>query len=67
MPQELIFPVESQAYSEEQIVTCQGISMAVRPCGDGSCEVVRILSSDPLHYLQSEFSPGQKLKMNYSI
>ncbi|AZB42995.1 ribonuclease [Bacillus sp. FJAT-42376] len=62
MPQELIFAQDGQDAPAERMAVVNGIEMIVRPCADSSFEVVRLLSSNPNDYLQTEWMPGQKIK-----
>jgi hypothetical protein len=59
MPEELIYPLDEAVYAKQKIVNYNGVEMVVESCGDSGHSVVRVLSSNPQHYLQYE--PGQKL------
>ncbi|HZW84233.1 MAG TPA: YlzJ-like family protein [Candidatus Deferrimicrobium sp.] len=39
-------------------VSYDGVIMEVKPLGDGTGEIVRLLSTEPLDYLNSEYAPG---------
>ncbi|MGD6816109.1 YlzJ-like family protein [Metabacillus sp. 84] len=67
MPQELIFPTDNREPAAEKMAIVNGVEMIVRPCADASYEVVRLLSSNPNHYLQSECMPGQKIKSSLVV
>ncbi|KZZ82795.1 MULTISPECIES: YlzJ-like family protein [Bacillaceae] len=61
MPHELVFAESGNGALEEKMAIVNGVEMIVRPCEDHSFEVVRLLSSNPNHYLKSECMPGQKI------
>ncbi|ULT58607.1 YlzJ-like family protein [Neobacillus drentensis] len=61
MPSELIFPAEQVEQSKQKLITYQGVSMLVEQTDSEYVEVVRILSSDPQHYLNQQLCPGAKI------
>lgn len=61
MPSELIFPSEQVEESKQKLITYQGVSMLVEQTDSEHVEVVRILSSDPQHYLNQQLCPGAKI------
>lgn len=61
MPQELIFPVQEQAEQKMQLVTYQGVPLMVEKTAEMDYRVVRLVSTDPMHYLDNRFSPGTKI------
>jgi hypothetical protein len=61
MPQELIYPNDADAFSKQQTVTFQGVSLIVEQTDSQNVQVVRILSSDPQHYLDERICPGAKI------
>ena len=61
MPSELIFPPEEVEQSKQQLISYQGISMLVEQTDSEHVQIVRILSSDPQHYLNQELCPGSKI------
>ncbi|MBS2969041.1 YlzJ-like family protein [Metabacillus sp. KIGAM252] len=67
MPQELIFAENGSEAPSEKMAVVNGVEMIVRPCDDQSYEVVRLLSSNPNHYLQSECMPGQKIRSSMVV
>lgn len=62
VPQELIFPTEQDAYSQQTVVEWQGIPLLVEQ-SQQQYRVVRVMSSDPAHFLNEEICPGQYLQM----
>jgi hypothetical protein len=61
MPQELIFPNEPESLTKQQMVSYQGIPLLVETSGPQHAQVVRILSTDPQHFLNNEICPGAKI------
>ncbi|MGG1678683.1 YlzJ-like family protein [Neobacillus sp. NRS-1170] len=61
MPQELIFPYETEPFQKQQMISYQGIPLLVEFTDQQNVQVVRILSSDPQHYLNERICPGSKI------
>ncbi|PLS06573.1 YlzJ-like family protein [Neobacillus cucumis] len=61
MPNELIFPTEMEAESKQKMITYQGVQMLVEPTDSEHVQVVRILSTDPQHYMNDQLCPGAKI------
>lgn len=61
MPQELIFPYVSESNSNQQMVSYQGIPLLVEATDGQNAQVIRILSTDPQHYLDNQICPGAKI------
>lgn len=61
MPQELIFPSENESMTNQQIVSYQGVSLIVEHIDQQNVQVIRVLSSDPQHFLDGRFCPGAKI------
>lgn len=64
MPQELIFPYEEEAVSKQQTIFYQGIPLLVEATDQQTLQVIRILSSDPQHFMDERFSPGTKISFS---
>ncbi|MEH7118454.1 YlzJ-like family protein, partial [Neobacillus vireti] len=47
--------------SKQKMITYQGVSMLVEQTDSENVQVVRILSSDPQHYLNQQICPGAKI------
>jgi hypothetical protein len=62
VPQELIFPPEQEAFSQQMVVEWQGIPLLVEQ-SQQQYRVLRVMSSDPAHYLNDDICPGQYLQM----
>jgi hypothetical protein len=61
MPMELIFPHESESSSVQQMVSFQGIPLLVESVDGQNAQIIRILSTDPQHYLDNQICPGAKI------
>ncbi|EKN65665.1 hypothetical protein BABA_19231 [Neobacillus bataviensis LMG 21833] len=61
MPNELVFPYEAEAASKQQTITYQGIPLLVECVDQQNVQVLRILSSDPQHYMNDQIYPGSKI------
>jgi hypothetical protein len=63
IPEHLIYPADETQFHKQKMVTYNGVSMLVETRETNQCAIVRVLSSDPQHYL--EYHPGQKVWLNY--
>ncbi|KLV28359.1 ribonuclease [Niallia circulans] len=61
MPEELIFPMSQDIYEKHQVIHYNGIPLLVARNESNEYEVIRILSTDPNHFLQTEMQPGAKI------
>ncbi|MGG3466690.1 YlzJ-like family protein [Neobacillus pocheonensis] len=61
MPEELIFPQEAAPLQKQQMITYQGIPLLVEFSDQQNVQVIRVLSSDPQHYLDERVCPGSKI------
>ncbi|AGK53109.1 YlzJ-like family protein [Bacillus sp. 1NLA3E] len=61
MPHELIFPVQEQDYEQTELVSYQGVPLLVEKTEDRGYRVIRVVSTDPQHYLNDQFCPGTKI------
>ncbi|MGP7817446.1 YlzJ-like family protein [Niallia sp. 01092] len=60
-PQELLFPISQDSYKKQRIIDYNGISLLVEKNELNEYEVLRILSTDPNHYLHGPVQPGAKI------
>lgn len=67
VPQELLFQAEQSVSNSHSAIQVNGVPMLVQQNGDQSCEIVRLLSSNPQHYLDSQYAPGQKISISYRL
>lgn len=63
MPEELIFPTNELDYGKQIIIHYDGIPLLVEQMGDQSYQVIRVMSSDPNHFLDSRCTPGTKISL----
>jgi hypothetical protein len=61
MPQELIYPPETDAFTKQQTITYQGVPLLVEAVDQQNFQIIRILSSDPQHFIDDRFCPGAKI------
>lgn len=61
MPNELIFPNEAIEQSKQQVVNFEGIPLLVELTEQQDFQVIRILSSDPQHFMDERICPGAKI------
>ena len=61
MPEELIFPMSQDIYERQQVIQYNGIPLLVARNESNEFEVIRVLSTDPNHYLHTEMQPGAKI------
>jgi hypothetical protein len=59
MPEELIFPTEANQYENHQLIEMNGVSMVVEKNEAGEYQILRLLSTDPQHFLSEEYMPGK--------
>jgi len=67
MPEELMFPTVEGDYKKQSIVEMNGVQLLVQQTENSQYEIIRVMSSDPQHYLDSQLCPGQKITMSFSI
>ncbi|MEW9108650.1 YlzJ-like family protein [Cytobacillus gottheilii] len=63
MPEELIFPLDSSTYNTQKVVTHNGIPLLVEKLEGPECRVLRVMSSDPNHYMNDAYMPGTKITL----
>ncbi|WP_445488158.1 YlzJ-like family protein [Niallia sp. 03133] len=61
MPQELMFPINQEIFDNQVVIDYEGISLLVQKKESNEYEVLRILSTDPNHYLHAPVQPGSKI------
>ncbi|PEY41268.1 ribonuclease [Bacillus cereus] len=59
MPEQLVYHTDYSQYERQKIVNVNGVEMVVSEENSQYYSVVRVLSTNPSHYLQYE--PGQKI------
>ncbi|MEN1934292.1 YlzJ-like family protein [Paenibacillus sp. 102] len=59
MPEQLVYQTDYSQYERQKIVNVNGVEMVVSEENSQYYSIVRVLSTNPSHYLQYE--PGQKI------
>ncbi|HDR4419608.1 MULTISPECIES: YlzJ-like family protein [Bacillus cereus group] len=59
MPEQLVYPADYSQCESQKVVNINGVELMVSEEEHGCYSIVRVLSTDPFHYL--EFEPGQKI------
>ncbi|WP_226528334.1 YlzJ-like family protein [Metabacillus niabensis] len=67
MPEELMFPSVGTDFEKQSIIELNGVQLLVQQTDNSQYEIIRLMSSDPQHYLDSQLCPGQKITMSFSI
>ncbi|MCM3600131.1 YlzJ-like family protein [Robertmurraya korlensis] len=60
-PPEMIFTNDNQEVSQQKMYHLDGIPLLVESDAEGAYRVVRVMSSDPAHYLDERCTPGAKI------
>lgn len=63
MPQELIYPTNEMDYGNQMLIQYNGVPLLVEQTDDYMYQVVRVMSSDPNHYLETSCYPGTKISL----
>ncbi|THE14527.1 ribonuclease [Bacillus timonensis] len=63
MPQELIYPHTDMEDNQLKYVDLDGVSLAVSQSQNGEYTIERVMSTNPQHYLDGRYSPGQKIRL----
>ncbi|WP_243289821.1 YlzJ-like family protein [Bacillus sp. FJAT-47783] len=58
MPQELVFQPEQSDFLKQKVVRVNGVSVLVQEKEHMKYEVLRVLSSNPNHFLLESLAPG---------
>jgi hypothetical protein len=61
MPEEMIFPAENQENASPLMMNYNGVPVLAEMADGGSYRIVRILSTDPSHFLKPDCAPGTKI------
>lgn len=65
MPHELIFESDmNKLFEKQKEVTFDGIPLLVEMTDDNAYRIIRILSSDPAHFLDPRCTPGNKISFS---
>lgn len=61
MPEQLVYPSDYSQFTKQRVVTMNGVEMLVAVGSEYDYSVIRVLSTDPEHFLLYE--PGQKISL----
>jgi hypothetical protein len=61
IPEELIFQTSPEQYLKQKFVYYDGIPFLVQETETKEYEIIRNLSTNPQHFLQSKYSPGMRI------
>ncbi|WP_349410554.1 YlzJ-like family protein [Pseudalkalibacillus sp. SCS-8] len=67
MPHELIFQAENSSFENHSMIEMNGIPLMVERLDNQDCRIIRMMSTDPAHYLDEALQPGTVLKMGFSF
>lgn len=62
-PLEIIFSNSEKDAANRHLTQVNGIPVLVEIAGN-EAEIIQVMSTDPMHFLQQEVSPGQKIKLS---
>lgn len=63
MPQELIFPTQESEFGQQMEVTYDGVPVMVEQTEDHYYQIIRVISSNPDHFLDPKYTPGTKFSI----
>ncbi|MDV2685487.1 YlzJ-like family protein [Alkalihalophilus lindianensis] len=58
MPHDQIFPQDESVYATQQVVNCADGQLIVEQVNASQYKIVRLMSSNPMSYLNPGYSPG---------
>ncbi|MET3699530.1 YlzJ-like protein [Bacillus oleivorans] len=61
VPHDQIFPTDQAVYSAQKLIEYNGIPVLVEQEEDHSFRIVKVVSSDPNHFLREDCCPGTKI------
>jgi hypothetical protein len=63
VPMELVFPYETDSFEKQKTMNLNGVPVLVEYSDPQTIQIVRVLSSDPQHFLDQRYSPGTKISL----
>jgi hypothetical protein len=63
IPQEFIYPTDESEYGKQMMIHYDGIPLLVEQSTDQCYQVLRVMSTDPEHFLDSRCTPGSKISL----
>ncbi|MCS1351251.1 YlzJ-like family protein [Mechercharimyces sp. CAU 1602] len=67
LPHELIYLDPDQPQADTKEVVIDGVTVEVLMNTSGQAQIVRLLSSDPEHFLNPRLQPGSQISMVPSV
>ncbi len=62
MPQDLVFPPEEmEQTSVQMVVNYKGVPVLAEQIDAMNYRIIRVMSTDPSHYLNEDCAPGSKI------
>lgn len=61
MPEQLVYPADYSQCESQKVVNINGVELMVSEEEHGSYSIVRVLSTDPFHYLEFELTENNLL------
>ncbi|WP_017727376.1 YlzJ-like family protein [Halalkalibacterium ligniniphilum] len=58
VPHEVMFPDAWETYRKQQMIEIEGGMLIVEELAPSEYKIVRLISGNPMHYLQTRYSPG---------
>ncbi|MCR8848701.1 YlzJ-like family protein [Rossellomorea sp. SC111] len=60
VPNDLVFPADGNEFSGQMMINYQGVPLLVQQ-EENKYRIIRVMSSDPAHYLNDQICPGEYL------
>jgi hypothetical protein len=60
MPEHFIFQTAAEEYEKQKMVYYDGIPFLVQKTETNEYEIIRNLSTNPLHFLEQKYAPGTR-------
>ncbi|ARK30947.1 YlzJ-like family protein [Halalkalibacter krulwichiae] len=58
MPQEYIFPEDDYNWKAQQVISCEDGHLVVEQVNSSQYRIIRLISGNPMSYLNEKYSPG---------
>ncbi|MGG4169840.1 YlzJ-like family protein [Rossellomorea vietnamensis] len=60
VPNDMVFPTDESEFSGQMMINYQGVPLLVQQ-EENNYRIIRVMSSDPAHYLNDQICPGEYL------
>lgn len=67
MPDDIVFDGWERVPNSTAEITVNGILMQVEPIAPSQARIVRLLSTDPRHFLNQAYAPGQLIAFSPAL